>query len=246
MLFRNRIIFCDGTVFCQREICQPCSMAITCLHSWFFGSVLNMETSDLLERCYPGRRAELKRDIFRKALTLFNEQGIEATTIEMIRAECDTSVGAIYHHFGNKEGLVAALFFTALDDQARLRDSYLSDAKTTQEGVYALVHSYVDWVDSQPEWARFQYHARFAVTKGPFKDELTTRNKARNKQLLEWLSASARGDELKGTPAELLLSLIIGQADSYCRAWLSGRVKGSPKVYRDTLAHAAWRSVSGD
>ncbi|MBD9615397.1 TetR/AcrR family transcriptional regulator [Pseudomonas sp. PDM02] len=204
-----------------------------------------METSDLLERCYPGRRAELKRDIFRKALALFNEQGIEATTIEMIRAECDTSVGAIYHHFGNKEGLVAALFFTALDDQARLRDSYLSEAKTTQEGVYALVHSYVDWVDSQPEWARFQYHARFAVTKGPLKDELATRNKMRNKQLLEWLSDSARGDELKCFPAELMLSLIIGQADNYCRTWLSGRVKGSPKVYRDELAQAAWRSISG-
>jgi AcrR family transcriptional regulator len=205
-----------------------------------------MDTADLLERCYPGRRAELKRDIFRKALTLFNEQGIEATTIEMIRAECDTSVGAIYHHFGNKEGLVAALFFTALDDQARLRDSYLSDATTTREGVQALVHSYVDWVDSQPEWARFQYHARFAVTKGPLKDELAARNKTRNKALLEWLFNPGRQDELAGVPAELMLSLIIGQADSYCRAWLSGRVKGSPKAYRELLADAAWRSVALD
>ncbi|MFU2327913.1 TetR/AcrR family transcriptional regulator [Pseudomonas sp. NFX98] len=203
-----------------------------------------METSDLLERCYPGRRAELKRDIFRKALKLFNEQGIEATTIEMIRAECDTSVGAIYHHFGNKEGLVAALFFTALDDQARLRDSYLAEAQTTQAGVQALVHSYVDWVDSQPEWARFQYHARFAVTKGPLKDELATRNKARNKLLLEWLFNPERQEQLAGVPAELMLSLIIGQADSYCRAWLSGRVKGSPKAYRELLAEAAWRSVA--
>ena len=82
-----------------------------------------METADLLERFYPGRRAELKRDIFRKALQLFNEQGIEATTIEMIRAECDTSVGAIYHHFGNKEGLVAALLITPQNEQAKLRDS---------------------------------------------------------------------------------------------------------------------------
>ncbi|WP_160107494.1 TetR/AcrR family transcriptional regulator [Pseudomonas izuensis] len=203
-----------------------------------------METSDLLERCYPGRRAELKRDIFRKALKLFNEQGIEATTIDMIRAECDTSVGAIYHHFGNKEGLVAALYFTALDDQARLRDSYMAEAATTQAGVHALVYSYVDWVDSQPEWARFQYHARFAVTKGPFKDELATRNKARNKQLMEWLFDSARRAEMGDIPAELILSLIIGQADSYCRAWLSGRVKGSPKAYREMLADAAWRSVA--
>ncbi|PWK39612.1 TetR family transcriptional regulator [Pseudomonas sp. OV226] len=209
----------------------------------FFWPVSRMETSDLLERCYPGRRAELKRDIFRKALALFNEQGLEATTIEMIRAECDTSVGAIYHHFGNKEGLVAALFFAALDDQAQLRDRYLSEAKTTQEGVHALVHSFVDWVDSQPEWARFQYHARFAVTKGPFKDELVARNKARNQKLGEWLAEPGRRDELRAVPAELLLSLIIGQSDSYCRAWLSGRVKGSPKAYRELLAEAAWRSI---
>lgn len=205
-----------------------------------------MDTADLLERSYPGRRAELKRDIFRKALSLFNEQGIEATTIEMIRAECDTSVGAIYHHFGNKEGLVAALFFTALEDQARLRDAYLEAANTTEEGVQALVFSYVDWVEQQPQWARFQYHARFAVTKGPFKDELAERNKARNLRLRQWLTQSGRAAELQDLPAELLPSLIIGQADSYCRAWLAGRVKGSPSAYREMLAQAAWRSIRAE
>jgi AcrR family transcriptional regulator len=205
-----------------------------------------MDTADLLERSYPGRRAELKRDIFRKALSLFNEQGIEATTIEMIRAECDTSVGAIYHHFGNKEGLVAALFFTALEDQARLRDAYLDAADTTEKGVQALVFSYVDWVEQQPQWARFQYHARFAVTKGPFKDELAERNKTRNLRLRQWLTQSGRAAELQDLPAELLPSLIIGQADSYCRAWLVGRVKGSPSAYREVLAQAAWRSIRAE
>ncbi|MFZ3184381.1 MAG: TetR/AcrR family transcriptional regulator [Pseudomonas sp.] len=205
-----------------------------------------MQTSDLLERCYPGRRAELKRSILSQALACFNAQGIEATTIEMIRAACQTSVGAIYHHFGNKEGLVAALFFTALEDQATLREGYLAQAKTTQEGVYALVHSYVDWVDSQPDWARFQFHARFAVTKGSLKDELIARNKARNRQLMEWLAEPGRGAELLRVPAELMPSLIIGQAESYCRAWLSGRVLSSPKRYREVLAEAAWRSLGGD
>lgn len=203
-----------------------------------------METPDLLERSYPGRRAELKRTILRSALASFNAQGIEATTIDIIRAECDTSVGAIYHHFGNKEGLIAALFFTAMDDQARLRDDYLTQAQTAQEGVRALVHSYVDWVDSQPEWARFQFAARFSVASGPFSDELTTRNKARNKQLAIWLADPARHQELKRLPAELIPSLIIGPADNYSRAWLSGRVGSSPAKYRNELAEAAWRSVS--
>ncbi|MER2103751.1 MAG: TetR/AcrR family transcriptional regulator, partial [Pseudomonas atacamensis] len=93
---------------------------------------------------------------------------------------------------------------------------------------------------------RFQYHARFAVTKGPFKDELAERNKTRNLRLRQWLTQSGRAAELQDLPAELLPSLIIGQADSYCRAWLAGRVKGSPSAYRQVLAQAAWRSIRAE
>ncbi|MFH3733541.1 TetR/AcrR family transcriptional regulator, partial [Acinetobacter baumannii] len=82
----------------------------------------------------------------------FLEHGIEATSIEMIRAKSETSVGAVYHHFKNKEGVVAALFFSALDDQTALRDEYLKQAKTLQEVVFGLIHSYVDWVSEQPEF----------------------------------------------------------------------------------------------
>ncbi|WP_163030360.1 TetR/AcrR family transcriptional regulator, partial [Pseudomonas viridiflava] len=92
-----------------------------------------MEPADLLDRCYSGRRSESKKHILRCALTLFNEHGVEATTIDTIRAESEMSVGAIYHHFENKEGLVAALYMAALEDQARLRDHYLSDISTTRE-----------------------------------------------------------------------------------------------------------------
>ena len=183
-----------------------------------------MHAPDLIERTFAGRRSDLKRSILREALACFNEVGIEATNIETIRARCDTSVGAIYHHFGSKEGIVAALFFAALEDQAALRERYLETAHTAQEGVEALVRSYVEWVDAQPEWARFVFQSRFAVANGPFKDELLTRNKQRNRQLSEWMGDEGRSASFSHVPAELLLSLIIGAAESYARAWLSGRV----------------------
>lgn len=203
-----------------------------------------MSTPDLLQRAYPARRSELKRSILRTALSCFNSTGIEATTIETIREQCETSVGAIYHHFGNKEGLVAALFFAALDDQAALRNRYLDEARTAEAGVLALVHSYVDWVDAQPEWARFVLQGRFVVATGPFKDELSERNKLRNRKLFDWMQAERRGEQFSHIPAELLLSLIIGQAENYSRAWLSQRVKSSPREYREMLGKAAWRSVT--
>lgn len=202
-----------------------------------------MEPVDLLERCYPGRRAESKRQILRCALVLFNAQGVDATTIDTIRAESQTSVGSIYHHFGNKEGVIAALYMAALDDQARLRDSYMSGVGSTQAWVQALVHSYVDWVVNQPEWARFQYQARYAVAQSAFSDQLKEANRARNAQMRDWFSDPAHRQEIRDLPRELIPSLIIGPVESYCRAWLSGRVKQSPELYRQQLAEAAWRAV---
>ncbi len=202
-----------------------------------------MQPADLLDRCYPGRRAESKRQILRSALQLFNEHGIDPTTIEIIRAESQTSVGSIYHHFGNKEGVVAALYMAALDDQARLRDAYTCGVDSSRDWVYAMVFSYVDWVVGQPQWARFQYQARYAVAQSAFGEQLKETNRLRNAQLRDWFSDPAHRRDLKDLPRELIPSLIIGSAESYCRAWLSGRVKQSPELHKKLLAESAWLTV---
>lgn len=198
---------------------------------------------ELLERLYPGRRATLKRQILLDALSCFLENGIETTSIEMIRSKSDSSVGAIYHHFKNKEGIVATLFFAALDDQAALRDNYLETTKSLQEVLYAFIHSYVDWVSEQPEFAKFLISARFSVVQGEDQERLIQKNKLRNQKIFNAISNYAEAGFLTSIPHELLLSLVIGSTENYCRAWLSQRVTSNPKVYKDILAKAAWDSL---
>lgn len=202
-----------------------------------------VSAQNLLERLYPGRRAVLKRQILLDALVCFLEHGIETTSIEMIRAKSETSVGAIYHHFKNKEGIVAALFFSALDDQTALRDEYLKQAKTLQDVVFALIHSYVDWVSEQPEFAKFLNSARFNIMKGEEHQQLVQRNKNRNQNIFSLIANFEEFKALSLIPNELLLSLVIGSTESYCRAWLSQRVSSDPKIYKDILAKAAWHSL---
>jgi AcrR family transcriptional regulator len=197
----------------------------------------------VLESCYPGRRALLKREILATALECFNSQGIETTTIEAIKDRCASSVGAIYHHFTNKDGIVAALFFCGLDDLGRMQENYLAQAQTPQEGIQALVFSYLDWVTAEPELARFQFQARSVLGKSEHAAELASRNKERNKVLKAWFAPPERQAFLATCPFELLLSLVIGQSENYCRAWLGQRVKTPPARYREALAMAAWRSV---
>jgi AcrR family transcriptional regulator len=199
---------------------------------------------DVLERHFPGHRAQLKRHILLHALACFNEHGLEATTIDMIKQRCETSVGNIYHHFGNKDGLIAELFFCGVEDYLQLLTRYLERAQTAREGVAAVVHSYVDWVAAQPDLARFQLAAGSAVAKGPRAEDLAAHNQKRNLTLIKWLTHPAHQADLAWCPRELLPSLLIGHAESYCRAWLSGKVKSPPTKHRDLLAAVAWRAVT--
>ncbi|WP_092416544.1 TetR/AcrR family transcriptional regulator [Collimonas sp. OK307] len=198
-----------------------------------------MTTLDILERNFPGRRAALKRDILLGALACFNQNGLGLTTIEMIKVRCDTSVGSIYHHFGSREGLISALFFSSLEDQDRLLTAYLDNAETAEEGVAAIVYSYVDWVSDEPDLARFQYEARSLVAKGPSRETLTEKNRSRRKMMEAWWLSHGGYKPTSTIPEELLPSIIIGPAESYCRAWLSNRTIASPSTYRDLLAKAA-------
>ncbi len=202
-----------------------------------------MSIDSVLTRVFPGRRAQLKREVLAAALTCFNRDGIEATTIDAIRSLCDTSVGAIYHHFGNKEGLVAALFFVAQDDYAQQMQDRLQRADTAQAGVRTIVESYVDWIVAEPDLARFQFQARSVVAKGPHAPELSERNRQMNKVILGWFSPPERKAALIHCPIDLLFSLVLGPAESYCRAWLSGRVKASPIQHKSALAVAAWGAI---
>ena len=161
----------------------------------------------------------------------------------MIREKSESSVGAIYHHFKNKEGVIAALVFAALDDQALLRNRYLDHAKSLKEVLDALIFSYVDWVSDQPEFAKFLLMAHFRMMQSEHRAFLNEKNKLRNKKIVSQVSNYADAALLKSVPTELMMSLVIGATESYCRAWLSGKVVTSPKAYRETLAQAAWDSL---
>lgn len=205
---------------------------------------LNMETAQqLLERLYPQRRSLLKRQILLDALSCFLDYGLDATSIEMIREKSESSVGAIYHHFKNKEGVIAALVFAALEDQACLRDRYLDEAQSLQDVIFALIYSYVDWVSDQPKFAKFLLLAHFSVMHSEYKQALSDKNKTRNQNIMAHVSRHADFESLKKIPIELMMSLVIGASESYCRAWLSKKVVADPKMYREVLARAAWDSL---
>lgn len=78
-----------------------------------------------------------RQDILNAALACAVDGGVDAVSIDGVRARCGASVGSIYHHFGNKDGIVAALFFDIFHDQSRSVQAQLDAARGVEAGVRA-------------------------------------------------------------------------------------------------------------
>jgi AcrR family transcriptional regulator len=63
--------------------------------------------------------AETQARILDSALTLFREQGFDATTMRQVASQSGMSLGAAYHYFPTKEAIVLAYYLQAAEEHAR-------------------------------------------------------------------------------------------------------------------------------
>ena len=198
----------------------------------------------LLERAFPDARQASRRSVLRHALSLFNANGVEATTIDDLRKASGQSVGTIYHHFKNKEGLVAALFFVALDDQSRAIAAHIEGLADGQAVIEALIECYTSWITAQPECAYFVFLARDSVAQGPHGADLTERLVARYEPIDDILAQEAEAGRILPLAADLIPALVLGAVEFYARGWLAGRRQATPESHAQRFATAAWRSLT--
>ena len=77
------------------------------------------------------------------AAALFQEKGVQRTTIEEIAAQADVSIGSVYFHFKSKEALYLALVEQALDVNAEYMQQADDPDLTPFERVLAAGDAYL-------------------------------------------------------------------------------------------------------
>src|ERR1700716_308203 len=166
--------------------------------------------------------APRKEAILAAALDRFVRQGYTATTVEDICRASGASVGSVYHHFGGKDRIAAALYVDGLADYQAGFLATLEAHDDARAGVEALVRHHLRWVREHPDVARFVLSGGGA----------------------EVLGAAARGwspppPELPGSAPDLLEPLLLGPAQEFARHWLAGHATTTPERAEDVLGIAA-------
>ncbi len=188
-------------------------------------------------------RPSRKDDILQAALACFSEQGVDATTIEMIRDRSGASIGSLYHHFGNKERIIAALYLEGVSGYARLLEAGFARADSAEGCIKLLVGCYVDWVLANPDWARFILHSRGRVEASELGEQLRETNRLHHGRIDEVLRPYRESGAYREMPRDCFVSVVIGPVQDFTRNWLAGRTRTNLADCRELFMQVAWDAV---
>jgi AcrR family transcriptional regulator len=183
--------------------------------------------------------ADRRQEILAAALRTFTERGVAAATVDDVRRLSGASVGSIYHHFGDKEGLAATLYVEGLRDYQEGYLEIVRELPEAERGVRAVVRHHLRWVAAHPDLARFLLAgppAGAAEQVAPLNRELFAATRA-------WVDAEVAARRVRSMPRELMYAVLIGPSQEFSRHWLAGRTKTSMRTAERVLAQAAWDAL---
>jgi AcrR family transcriptional regulator len=184
-----------------------------------------------------------REDLLAAGLAVFDRDGFEGATVAAIRTRARASNGSFFHFFGSKKELAGTLFLDILGRYHASLLAAIGESCGAQEGVRRLIRAHLDWVVNNRREARYL----FEISRSEWTEEVQDAQREQNSRLAEaverWRAPLLARGELLPMTATLFFSQIIGPAQIFCRAWLSGRDRADPRDQIDVLIACAIRAV---
>ena len=178
------------------------------------------------------RRATTRRRLLDAAADLFAERGIDAASIDAIAEKADRTSGAVYDHFGGKEGLLFALLDGWVDDVAAVISEELSTVTTLDDWLRMLWRNVSSPVVGDGRWIALEHDLlAYAVRNPAARDHLARRYRG------AWMPLGVALQERGGGSAEAgvaLIGVLLG---------LEMMHRVDPDAVPDDLAIAALRGM---
>src|SRR4051794_1313041 len=177
------------------------------------------------------------------ATRAFARDGVLASRLEDIRRDAGVSVGAVYHHFADKEELHSEAWLRALGEYQHGFTEVLRDSPGAEDGVRGVIDHQLAWVPANRDAAALLYGGRPAGAAAAAR--LEEQNRAFFGEVLAWWRLHAGYGTLRDVEPVPLHALWLGAADSYCRQWVAGPGRPISRDVARELADAAWLSLKG-
>lgn len=186
----------------------------------------------------PTAAPPVRRRLLDAALARFAADGPAAVTLDDVRRDAGASVGAVYHHFADKQALHAAVFADVLAGYQEAFAAELAGHEDPEAGVRAGVLFHLRWCAGHPDRARLLLAGRPAGAAAV--DDL---NRDFFTRVRDWWRAHVHHGALRDLDIALLHALWLGPAMEVTRHALAGRDRHPTDDDATVLADAAWAAL---
>lgn len=156
------------------------------------------------------------------------------------------SNGALFHHFKSKDAIAAQLYADAIRDfQAGHWRILESPPATLRAGIGEIVGHHLQWVQENPDRARFLYEAGQPDGTCEPMQEVRRFNADLTVAYADWFRPLIASGEARKVRAGLVVAIVGGPAHAVSRHWLNGPRDRDLTRHADELAHAAWAGLAG-
>ena len=187
-----------------------------------------------------------KRQIIKAALACFTEKGFTETSIADICQKAGASTGSVYHHFKSKGKLAAAIYLEGIHDYQTGMINSMSKQKNARDGISAIIHFHLSWVEKNPEWARFLFQKRHAEYMDDSEEEMKRYNADFAQGMSSWFQAHIKAGNIRPLPRDVIIALLLGPCQEFSRLYVSGFTHTNVSKAADALADGAWAALGID
>src|SRR5215475_12957951 len=177
--------------------------------------------------------AGVREELLVAGLAVFERDGFEGATVAAIRQRARASNGSFFHFFASKKELAGTLFLETLERYHAAILAVMKPGLSAREGIDRLIRAHLDWVVVNRREARYL----FEISRGDWTDELRDKQRALNARFAEgierWRAPLVESGDLLPLPRAIFGSQVIGPAQIFCRAYLSGRERSDPRLQAD-------------
>lgn len=182
------------------------------------------------------RRAQTREALLDAGATLFATRGIAGSSVDAIAAAAGRTSGALYDHFGSKDGLLFALLESWVDDAAAVIVAEQATATTLDEWVAAMWRAVSDPPSGDGRWIALEHELwSYAAQSDEVRAYLARRYQA------AWDGIDAVAAEWRAQPGPRVGPAVIGLL-----LGLEMMRRLDPGAVTDEVAVAALRSVLTD
>lgn len=178
-----------------------------------------------------------RRRLLDAALHRFATAGVAATTLDDVRRAAGASVGAVYHHFADKQALHAAVFEDVLVAYQAAFVELLEEQSAPEDGVRNAVRFHLRWCEAHPDAARLLLAGR------PAGADVEALNRDFFRRVRAWWRPHVHHGALRDVDPALLHALWLGPATELTRHALAGRDRPPTPDDATVLADAAWAAL---